>query len=45
MSDPAEFLDLHDGHASVCLELAFNSLDDADVIRAICEGASSATDN
>ena len=38
-------LDLHDGHVSVCLELASNPLDLADAIRAICESASSATGN
>jgi hypothetical protein len=38
-------LDLHDGHASVCLELASNPLDHADAIRAICESASSAAGN
>lgn len=32
-------IDLPDGHASVCFELASNPLDYADVIRAICESA------
>jgi hypothetical protein len=38
-------LDLHDGHVSVCLELASNPLDHADVIRAICGSASWLGDN
>jgi hypothetical protein len=38
-------LDLHDGHVSVCLELASNPLDHADAICAICESASSAGGN